>query len=398
VKALAEQLGCHAYHADAVGKASMLADLMAGKQRVVVATSALGMGVDIPDVRCIIHIDWPFTMLEYAQESGRAGRDGLRSEAILIVQDGHQRTDDNATEAERRLVREYVEGGESGVAGCRRGVLDRYLDGREDRAGCREEDNEEMCDVCRGIDGPLEEDVEEDMEGESETDSHDGEEMDVEEDVEEESETDSHDGEEMDVVEAEREEMQRVFRRQEQARRGPWQRLTEHRQQALADVEWVRRQLAWWVNRCGICEGAGDPQSGHDIRQCWRAESEPAKEMVQRIDELVRFDRFSGCFPCGGVPQEICNSWEANEKGKYRRVEGGTCQYTGVLSAGLAGIAFGYAEASARWQARLAELGVDDAGPGRMLMDYLGKKQQLDTVESNNLVREFCWITRLLDE
>ncbi|KAL1640735.1 hypothetical protein SLS61_010230 [Didymella pomorum] len=247
VKALAEQLDCHAYHADAVGKASMLADFMAGKQRVIVATSALGMGVDIPDVRCIIHIDWPFTMLDYAQESGRAGRDGLRSEAVLIVQDGKQRTDDNETEAERQLVREYVEGDGSGAAGCRREVLDGYLDGRKDRAGCREEDNEEMCDVCRGIDGQLEEVVEEE--------------------TEEGSGTENNDGEEMDVVEAEREEMQRVYRQQEQARRGPWQTLTEHRQQEFADMEWVRRQLAWWANRCGICEGAGDAQSGHDIRQ-----------------------------------------------------------------------------------------------------------------------------------
>ena len=57
VKALAEQLDCHAYHADAVGKSSMLADFIAGKQRVIVATSALGIGVDIPDVQCIIHIN-----------------------------------------------------------------------------------------------------------------------------------------------------------------------------------------------------------------------------------------------------------------------------------------------------------------------------------------------------
>ena len=73
VKALAEQLDCHAYYADAVGKASMLAEFIAGKQRVIVATSALEIGVDILDVRCIIYINWPFTMLNYAQESGRAG-------------------------------------------------------------------------------------------------------------------------------------------------------------------------------------------------------------------------------------------------------------------------------------------------------------------------------------
>lgn len=41
---------------------------------------------------------------------------------------------------------------------------------------------------------------------------------------------------------------------------------------------------------------------------------------------------------------------------------------------------------------------MDDAGPGRMLIEYLGKKKPLDNVESNNLVKEFCWITRLLAE
>ncbi|KAF7564262.1 uncharacterized protein PtrM4_153360 [Pyrenophora tritici-repentis] len=43
VKGLAEKLKCHAYHHHAVGKASMLEEFMGGKQRVIVATSALGM-------------------------------------------------------------------------------------------------------------------------------------------------------------------------------------------------------------------------------------------------------------------------------------------------------------------------------------------------------------------
>ncbi|KAI0568208.1 RecQ Superfamily II DNA helicase, partial [Pyrenophora tritici-repentis] len=111
VKGLAEKLKCHAYHHHAVGKASMLEEFMGGKQRVIVATSALGMGVDVPDIRCIVHMDWPFSVLDYAQESGRAGRDGERSEAIMMVQDGEQRAaDDKQGEAEQRLVRAYVEG------------------------------------------------------------------------------------------------------------------------------------------------------------------------------------------------------------------------------------------------------------------------------------------------
>lgn len=377
VNALAERLDCRAYHADAVGKASMLADFMAGKQRVIVATSALGMGVDIPDVRCIVHIDWPFTMLEYAQESGRAGRDGLRSEAILIVQEGQQRADDGQTEAEKALVRRFV-GGESGIAGCRREVLDGYLDGRKDRVGCSEEDDEEMCDVCRGIDGQWEE-----VTGEE---------------TAEEREQENNEGAEMEVVDVEREETQQAFRQQEQERRGPWQTLGERRQQEFADVEWVRRQLAWWANRCGICEGAGDPQSGHDVRQCWRAESVVVKGMVKTVEAQIRFEFCSGCFPCGGVPQEICNSWEPNEKGRYQRVPGGSCQYKGVLIAGLTGIVFGYREILDRWYARLQELGINDVEESMTLVEYLGRKQLLDTVESNNLVREFCWVTRLLAE
>ncbi|KAF7566054.1 hypothetical protein PtrM4_143740 [Pyrenophora tritici-repentis] len=105
VKGLAEKLKCHAYHHHAVGKASMLEEFMGGKQRVIVATSALGMGVDVPDIRCIVHMDWPFSVLDYAQESGRAGRDGERSEAIMMVQDGEQRAaDDKQGEAEQRLA------------------------------------------------------------------------------------------------------------------------------------------------------------------------------------------------------------------------------------------------------------------------------------------------------
>jgi superfamily II DNA helicase RecQ len=85
VKALAEKLYCQAYHYNAVGKASMLEAFIEGRQHVIVATSALGMGVDVLNIWCIIYIDWPFSLLDYAQESSRAGRDRKRSEAMIIV-------------------------------------------------------------------------------------------------------------------------------------------------------------------------------------------------------------------------------------------------------------------------------------------------------------------------
>lgn len=42
------------------------------------ATNAFGLGIDVPDIRVVLHIEMPFEMADYAQQSGRAGRDGLR--------------------------------------------------------------------------------------------------------------------------------------------------------------------------------------------------------------------------------------------------------------------------------------------------------------------------------
>ena len=72
------------YHGKCENKPERLRRFREGKTRIMVATNAFGLGINVPDIRLVIHHAPLIGLDDYLQEVGRAGRDGKKAEAVLL--------------------------------------------------------------------------------------------------------------------------------------------------------------------------------------------------------------------------------------------------------------------------------------------------------------------------
>lgn len=127
------------------------------RANIIVATVAFGMGIDRANVRCVIHECLPKSMEGYQQETGRAGRDGLPSECVLLYNHGDvirlkrllAGADQELVAHQNRLLEEVRRFATSHQ--CRHKSLSEYFG--QEYVG--EEDGCGACDVCLGGMKPL---------------------------------------------------------------------------------------------------------------------------------------------------------------------------------------------------------------------------------------------------
>jgi superfamily II DNA helicase RecQ len=373
VDRLAKRLGCPAFHSRVDTKEGKTQRLQRWKDGgdIIVGTKALGLGIDVSDVRLVLHAGMPFQMKDYVQESGRAGRDRQRSEAIVVCAAAEPgRASDGKTKGrkQKRPTRDQAAAAYIQGQGCRREIIDRAMDGFVAREGCGE--GEEACHDCQHQAW-----IEEAM-----------------------SDMDASDEE----VQADRREDAATQAQFQNAQRA--QAMVQHeaamaRMTTASTVASFREGLEEWRDRCVVCwENKAD--ESHDVEECPSAKSEDIRTARAWISDIKKemfdhqgFARFSACFGCG-LPQAICDQWETvkGEGMKFQKRQGQKCQYEGLLTkVWAAGLGF-YADEVEEVMRKMGW----EATEGEDKYTWMGKKVRWSGHETNNMCVGFHRICIIL--
>jgi superfamily II DNA helicase RecQ len=141
IESLTQELSSLRYHAKLTNKNEMLRQFDRPKCRTMIAIIALSLELNKQNIDLIVHVDHLFDLLNYAQESGRDGRDERECHVVIVRASAKDSLIMNWS------LRQYLWGIGSRPS-CRRVTLNHYLDERIDRTQCEKNEHEELCDVC----------------------------------------------------------------------------------------------------------------------------------------------------------------------------------------------------------------------------------------------------------
>jgi superfamily II DNA helicase RecQ len=150
-KVMSEALNCPFYKAKADDKGEILQEWIQGAGGWIVATGALGTGINIEGIVYVVHVDRPYGLTSFMQQSGRGGRNGEVSDSIIIA-----RTQSSSGWRRREILSEYsVEKVDEDAmtafmqaSTCRRKVLSQHFDRESGIVDCISTDSV-FCDHCK---------------------------------------------------------------------------------------------------------------------------------------------------------------------------------------------------------------------------------------------------------
>lgn len=326
---LAKLLDCSMYTArsgTATEKEATVAEwVQSPAQPYIVATTAFAEGFDYPYVRLVVNVNEPESMVTFAQESGRAGRDGERAYSLVLIPSSWEASGNRDTmqtlpathdislgkQRERQAMHRYLE-----CQQCFRTSLSEYLDSPEHRRWCMADDV--PCDICRqGHEEPVEP-VEEDQ-AYTNTTNFTGEAL-----------------------------------------------IHEARKKEYLELARYREDLLMVRGTCLLCRATGE-RWDHDLQSCYRR-AEVFNEKKRAIDRHQSkgqrwLRQYTACFWCLN-PQSICHRAD-----RETNKQGDRCEDPDVVLPLCYGIFL--ASAGARWLSEKFDRRFEDA---ESYLDWLGEE------------------------
>ena len=275
-------------------------------QPYIVATTALAEGFDYPHVRLVMHVNEPDSPTIFAQETGRAGRDGGKAYSLVVLPSTWEAQDQKEStvtetrsssldsgirkEHERRAMHKYLRSEQ-----CDRKSLQEWLDSDQDREGCRE--GEVECDVCAKRVG-----------GRAEAGTGSGNEQGT-------------------IGLGKEEDERREFAQQSSG----LDAIDTERVRQEREVSRYREHLAAIQGMCGLCRMVGDHWE-HPFRECRRRQEvfQAKREVRERIRASGKewIQPYKACFWCLN-PQGICE--RASKRERERTEEERSCEFADVV-------------------------------------------------------------------